>query len=400
MMETLAIFGGDPVTRDPFPSWPQLSEKARNVAEEVLRSGRLTYWAGTRGREFEEGWSEWIGSGSAVSCSSGTAALTLVLEALGIGRGDEVIVPSHSFISTASSAVLAGAVPVFCDVTPDQTMDPRLLAGLVTARTKAVIAVHIFGIVCEMDPILAFARSHGLKVIEDCAQSVGAEYRGRKTGVLGDAGCFSFTQTKHMTTGGEGGMIVTADEGLARELRSLRDHGFDAEGWRELKAGAEQPPAPSQRVGYNYRLTEMQSAIGLAELSRLDTWNLPRRIGYARVYDHALGRAGGIACLPFTSDERRNAYWQYPLQIDLENLTCGLPRFLEALRAEGIPCAPLRWRQSYDEPALAGFRGPRCPQAEKVGSRTAVLFLHPSWEKRHVELCAAGVKKVLRAFRR
>jgi dTDP-4-amino-4,6-dideoxygalactose transaminase len=400
MMEALAIFGGDPVTRDPFPSWPHLCERSVEHAVEILRSGRLTYWAGTRGREFEQAWAGWTGSPNAVSCSSGTAALNLALEALGIGPGDEVIVPSHSFIATAYSAILSGAAPVFCDVTADQTLDPKGLEALITPRTKAVIVVHIFGVVADMDPILALARSHGVRVIEDCAQSVGGEYKGKKTGTLGDAGCFSFSQNKHLTTGGEGGMIVTSDVSLARELRSLRDHGFDAEGWREMKSGAEQLPAPSRRVGYNYRLTEMQSAIGLAELSRLDTWNIPRRLGYARVYDHALSQAGAIHSLPFTSSERRNAYWQYPLQIDLEKLTCGLSQFVDALRAEGIPCAPLSWRQAYEEPALSGRWTQRCPNAEKLGGRTVLLFLHPSWEKRHIELCAAAVKKVLRAFRR
>jgi dTDP-4-amino-4,6-dideoxygalactose transaminase len=400
MTETLALFGGDPVTRDPFPSWPHLSEKSIEAVVETLGAGRLTYWAGPRGRELEAGWAEWTGASHAVSCSSGSAALHLALEALGIGPGDEVIVPSHSFISTAFSVMQARAVPVFADVSDDHTVDPRAIEALVTEKTKAVIVVHLFGAICDMDPINRIAQAHALRVIEDCAQSVGGEYRGRKAGTLGDAGCFSFSQNKHLTTGGEGGMVVSGDAALARELRSLRDHGYDAEAWRAIKPGTEQPPAAHLRMGYNYRMTEMQSAIGLGELPRLDEWNINRRRGFARVYDHAFGQAAGIARLPLSTEERRNAYWQYPIQLDLERLTCGTPRFIEALSAEGIPCAPVRWRQSYEEPAFAPYTGTRCPNAEKISARTAVLYLHPTWEKKHIELCAAGVKKALRAFKR
>jgi dTDP-4-amino-4,6-dideoxygalactose transaminase len=400
MSDKLAFFGGDPITREPFPSWPRLCEKAVSDAMEPLRSGRLTYWAGAKGREFEKRWAEWIGARNAVSCSSGTAALHVALASLGIGPGDEVIVPSHSFIASAFSAFQSGASPVFCDVTDDHTVDPRSLESRITDRTKAAVIVHLYGVVADMGPILRVAERRGLRLIEDCAQCVGGEYKGRKAGTIGDVGCFSFSQSKHFTTGGEGGMLVTSDDALARELRSVRDHGYEAEAWLSLPAGAEQPRSAHRRIGYNYRLTEMQSAIGLAELGRLDTWNLQRRMGYARAYDHAFSRLYGIGAVPRNDESRKNAYWEYPLLLDLEKLTVRADRFQEALAAEGIPSTSIKWREAYEEPAFAGMECARCGNAETLRERTVVLFLHPTWERPHIELCIAGVKKVLRAFKR
>jgi dTDP-4-amino-4,6-dideoxygalactose transaminase len=335
-----------------------------------------------------------------VSCSSGTAALHLALLALGIGPGDEVIVPSHSFIASSSAVALAGATPVFCDVAEDQTLDWRGIGGLASPRTRAVIAVHLYGAVCDMGPLLAEASGRGLAVIEDCAQCVGGECRGRKAGTLGRAGCFSFNHTKHFTTAGEGGMVVTDDDALARLLASLRDHGREPDGQLEPPPAAA-PPGPSHaRLGYNYRLSEVQAAVGLGELARLDSWNLPRRLGYAKAYDHAFRDLPGVRMLPFTSESRKNAYWQYPLQLALDRLTCSAEKFREALLAEGIPCSAVQWRESYEEPLFQGREVRRCPTAEKLAERTVVLYVHPSWERSHVELCIAGVKKVLRAFKR
>ncbi len=390
MSEKLAVFGGDPVTRDPFPSWPMLGEKAVADAAEVLRGGRLTYWSGDKGRAFEREFSRWAGASFAVSCSSGTAALHMALSCLGVGPGDEVIVPSHSFIASSFSALNVGAAPVFCDVGEDHTIDPRKLEPLVTGRTKALVVVHLYGIVADMDPILEIAAVRGLYVVEDCAQCTGGEYKGRKAGSLGDAGCFSFSQSKHLTTGGEGGMAVTSDESLAREMSSFRDHGYD---------GGERAESSCRRPGFNYRLTEAQSAIGIQELSRMDSWNLPRRRGFARLYDHAFGRVYGVESLPLSTEMRKNAYWQYPLHLDPSKLTSGVEKLQEALSAEGIPCSTIQWREAYREPAF-GDKEARCPIAEKLREKTLILPLHPSMDHSHADLCIAGVRKVLHAFKR
>jgi dTDP-4-amino-4,6-dideoxygalactose transaminase len=311
----------------------------------------------------------------------------MALRALGVRPQDEVIVPSHTFLSTSLAAVHAGAIPIFCDVGGDHTIDPRALEALITDRTRAVIVVHLYGVVCAMDRILEVARRRGLAVVEDCAQSVGGEFRGKKAGTLGDVGCFSFSEGKHVSTGGEGGMVVTDDEKLAETCRSLRDYGRD-------------PSAAHTQVGFNYRLTEIQSIVGLGELDRLDTWNLPRRTGFARTYDHAFSQLYGVRALPLNTPDRRNAYWKYPLQLDLEKLTCGADEFCKALVAEGLPDCGGRWPESYDEPVFAGLAQAPCPCAEALQKATVVLGLPPSWERTHVELCVSAVKKVLRAYRR
>ncbi len=392
MREELALYGGEPTTRDQFPAWPQFAEKAFTEILEPLRTGRVSYWSGARGREFESRWASWMSTAHAISCSSGTAALHMALVGLGIGPGNEVLVPSHTFASTCLAVLHAGAVPVFCDSAADHTIDARSLEERITPRSKAVVVVHLYGTVCEMDRVNEVARRRGLAVVEDCAQCVGGELRGRKAGTLGDAGCFSFSQGKHVCTGGEGGMIVTGNDALARACRSLRDYGREQEG-----EGA----AAHVRAGFNNRMTEIQSVIGLCELERLESWNLPRRFGYARIYDHAFSHLYGVHCLPLNTQDRRNAYWKYPLQLDLDKLTCSGEEFRRALVAEGIPDAGGQWPEVYMEPVFSGMRpAGGSPAAETLTRRTVILCLHPSWERTHIDACVAAVKKILHAFRR
>jgi dTDP-4-amino-4,6-dideoxygalactose transaminase len=392
MKEELALFGGEKTARDPFPPWPQFSEKTITEAVEPLRTGRVGYWSGGRGRELEERWAGWAGARHAVCCASGTAALHVSLLALGT-TGGEVIVPSHTFASTALAVVHAGAEPVFCDTSEDGTIDPRAAEQLITQRTQAIVAVHLYGTVCAMDRLMEIAGRRGIRVVEDCAQCVGGELKGKKAGTLGDAGCFSFSQGKHVCAG-EGGMIVCDNEATARACRSLCDYG------REQTAGADGGAPAHVMAGFNYRMTEVQAAIGLAELERLDAWNLPRRRGYAKIYDHAFSQLYGVRSIPFNSAERRNAYWKYPLQLDLARLACDGEEFRRCLAAEGIPECGVPAAEAYDEPALRPWARSRCQTAEALRARTVLLGLPPSWEKSHIETCIAAVKKVLRVFRR
>jgi dTDP-4-amino-4,6-dideoxygalactose transaminase len=391
MRSELALHGGEKTAREPFPPWPMFSERTLADILEPLKTGRVASWSGHYSAEFETRWAEWAGAPFAVSCSSCTAALHMALLALGIGPGDEVIVPSHTFLSTSLAVLHAGAVPVFCDVASDQTIDPRAIETLVTPRARALIAVHLYGIVCDMDRVVQAARRCGLSVVEDCAQCAGGELHGRKAGTLADVGCFSFSQGKHVSAGGEGGMVVTSDEQVARACRSLRDYGREQEG---------QGRAAHVRIGFNYRLTEMQAIVGINELARLDAWNLQRRRGYAKIFDHAFSQLYGVHSLPLNTPERRNAYWKYPLQLDLEKLSCGVEEFCSALAAEGIPDAGSPWPESYEEPIFADRASCRCPNAEAIRGRTVVLPLPPTWDRSHVETCVAAVKKLLRVYRR
>ncbi len=391
--DSLALYGGDKTTHEQFPAWPQFAERTFTDILEPLRTGRVASWSGARVSEFESRWAAWAGARHAVACTSGTAALHLALAGLGIGPGHEVIVPARTFASTALAVLHAGATPVFCDSADDQVIDPRSAQEMMGPATRAIIVVHLFGIVCPMDRIMDLARRRSLVVVEDCAQSAGGEFEGRKTGALGHAGCFSFSQGKHLCTGGEGGMLVTDSAEAAEAARSLRDYGRDV-------GGAGDAFRAHVRAGYNYRLTEIQAVIGLNELERLERWNLARRAGFAKVYEHALSHLSGVRSLPLNTEQRRNAWWKYPVQLDLEHLTCDGEEFQKALVAEGIPDGGAHWPEAYEEPALAAYRRSACPGAEALRRRTVALLLPPTWEKQHVETCATAVRKLLRAYRR
>ena len=228
MNEALAMHGGEKAVKTKLPGWPQFSENAIQEVEAVLRSGKVNYWTGKRGMEFEKRFAEWQGSKHAISVATGTAALHVGLAALGIGPGDEVIVPSYTFIASSFSVVQAGAIPRFADVNlADHCISTESAETLINERTKAIMPVHLYGNVCDMDKIWALAKKYNLLVIEDNAEAYGGEFKGRKTGTLGDiAGC-SFCQNKTFT-GGEGGMVTTDDEEVAWRARSFRtNHGYD-----------------------------------------------------------------------------------------------------------------------------------------------------------------------------
>ncbi|MGA9566022.1 MAG: DegT/DnrJ/EryC1/StrS aminotransferase family protein, partial [Candidatus Korobacteraceae bacterium] len=262
----LAIDGGQPVRTTPFPAWPVFSEEQIEAVSVVLRSGRVNYWTGDEGQRFEREFAAYTGVKHALTVANGTLALELALYALGVGPGDDVVTPCRSFIASASCVVIRGARPVMADVDRDsQMITPEALRQAITPRTKAVIAVHLAGWPCDMDSIMAIAAQHNIAVIEDCAQAHGARYKGHPVGSMGHIGTYSVCQDKIMTTGGEGGMLVTSDKEIWNRAWSYRDHGKSY----EAVYGREHPPGYRQvyeSVGTNLRLTEMQSALGRVAL--------------------------------------------------------------------------------------------------------------------------------------
>ena len=412
------VMNGAGVAELGFPMWPQFAPETPDQVAELLKTGKVNYWTGPVGMEFEEAWRQWIGAKMAISCTNGTAALHIALAALGIGPGDVVIVPSYSFIASSFSVVQAGAIPVFADVTDDHTLDPNDIEHRITDKTKAIVVVHLYGGVADMGPILEIAKKHNLKIVEDCAQCFGGEYNGVKAGLIGDVGCFSFCQSKHFTTGGEGGMVVTNDEEVGWECRSFRDHGYDVKKRMSMLALEEKLPYIHNRVGFNYRMTEMQSLIGLNELKRLDSWNLARRYKYAKMYDDAFTGLKGIKKLPVNTAERKNSYWWYPINLDLSVLDIEADKFVKELMALNIPCYGIQWPEAYEERAYkeqngfgtakfpfqskeytnaksADYTNVLCPKAKSLRAETFSLFLHPTWEPEHIERCIAAVKEVL-----
>ena len=412
------VMNGAGIAEIGFPMWPQFAEETYSDIIEPLKTGKVSYWTGKKGMEFEEAFREWSGAKMAISCTSGTSALHIGISCLGIGPGDEVIVPSYSFIASSFAIVQAGAIPVFCDVTEDHTIDPECIEKLITPRTKGIVVVHLYGVVADMGPILDIAKKHDLYVIEDVAQCIGGEYKGKKAGTIGDVGCFSFCQSKHFTTGGEGGMVLTNDENVGWECRSFRDHGYDVKERMNMLALEEKLPYIHNRVGFNYRMTEIQSIIGINELKRFDNWNLVRRRKYAAMYDAAFKDLPGIKKLPHDSADRKNSYWWYPILIDLDKLDCDAPAILKELGAMKIPCYGIQWPEAYKEkayservgfgeasfpfnskeytdPKSVEYEKASCPVAHKLRYETVCLFLHPSWEEVHINRCIEGLKAAL-----
>ena len=222
----LAVEGGEPLRSRSFAPWPSVSEDEIDAATAVLRSGKLNYWTGDEGPKFEAEFAAFAGCDHAVALANGSVALELALYALGIGAGDEVIVPSRTFIASASCVLMRGATPVFADVDPvSQTLTVDTVRAVLSPKTRAIIAVHLAGWPCDLDPIIELAREYRIKIVEDCAQAHGATYKARPVGSLGDVAAFSFCQDKIMSTGGEGGMLTTNDHDLWRRAWSFKDHG-------------------------------------------------------------------------------------------------------------------------------------------------------------------------------
>lgn len=423
MSSELALNGGRPVTSEAFPPWPWFTEETVQAAMEPLRSGKVNYWTGELGMKFEQAFADWNGSKFGISTSSGTSALHTALAGLGIGPGDEVIVPSYTFIATSFSVCQAGAVPVFADVEPrSHTISAEDIEAKVSDRTRAVIVVHLYGEICDMGAIMDVAKRHSLKVVEDCAQAHGGTYKGKKVGTIGDVGAFSFCQSKTFTTGGEGGCVTTDDEDVAWLCRSFRDHGYDvAERLRLLELEAKLPYIHNS-VGFNFRMTEMQSAIGLKELERLDTWNLPNRRRNGEKLLGLLQDCPQILKLPVHNEERRNGFWMFPVILDTDALSADVRTVIKAISAEGIPCGPVMWPQCYKEKAYQEGKGfgrlgypfgdpnarkeavdyskTYCPNAAWVEERCFFVPVHPTYEVRHIEMMAAAIKKVLGAYAR
>jgi dTDP-4-amino-4,6-dideoxygalactose transaminase len=422
MSDKLAIDGGPKSVTNKLVGWPNFDEKAIQAVLGVLKSGKVNYWTGPRGMEFEKRYAEWQGSKFAISVATGTAALHTALSVLGIGPGDEVVVPSYTFIATSFSVVQAGAIPRFADVNlEDHCISLESAEKLINERTKAIIPVHLYGNVCDMNPIMGFANKHGLLVIEDNAEAFGGEYKGRKTGTIGHMSACSFCQNKTFTTGGEGGMVTTDDEELAWKARSFRDHGYDVKERLNLLEMEQKLPYIHNMVGFNYRMTEMQSAIGLAELERLDSWNLPNRRRNAKIVMDRLVGLPQVKYMPIDTPERRNGWYVMAFSLDLENMACDIKQFVAAVVAEGAPCWKVFWPQchtekafmeskafgnsgfpftskEYSNPDSADYSKVEVPNAQWHEEHTFTCFGFPTSTKEDMGQVADAIVKVIRAY--
>mgnify|MGYP006280067733 CR=1 FL=1 len=381
-----------------FPPWPAFTEEEADRIREVLLSGRVNYWTGEEGRRFEEEFAGRVGARHAIALANGTLALEVALRALGIGPGDEVVVTPRSFVASAACVVAVGARPVFADVDPDsQNLTAATIDAVRTARTRAVLCVHLAGLPCEMDPIRALADRHGLFVVEDCAQAHGARYRGRSVGTLGHVAAWSFCQDKIMTTGGEGGMVTTDDPALWRRAWSLKDHG---KSWEAVHRD-DHPPGfrwLHDAVGTNARMTELQAAIGRIQTRRLTAWVEARRRNAAMLAEGLRGVPG--LRVPEVPSHTAHAWYRFYAFLRPEHLAPGWSRerILQAVQDRGVPCFSGSCPEIYLERAFAdrGLVPPaRLPVARALGETSLALLVHPGLEASHLSRTIEAVRAVL-----
>ncbi|UFH48246.1 DegT/DnrJ/EryC1/StrS family aminotransferase [Pseudomonas sp. KNUC1026] len=387
-----------------FAPWPSFDAEEVSAVAEVMRSNKVNYWTGQEGRLFEKEFAEWCGANHAIAVMNGTVALDLALKALQVGPGDEVVVTSRTFLASVSSIINAGATPVFADVDFDtQNITIETVTAVVSSRCKAILCVHLAGWPCDMDPINAFAKQHGLFVIEDCAQAHGALYKGTPVGTLGDVAAWSFCQDKIMTTGGEGGMVTTNSAQLWSKMWSYKDHGksFDA------VYNKDHPPGfrwLHESFGTNWRMLEIQAAIGRLQLRKMQTWSAQRRSNSELIWSTARKYAGfRVPCVP---EAISHAAYKCYIFIRPDQLLpeWSRDRIIESLNAQGIPCYSGSCSEVYLEKAFDGtsFRPSKPLEVAKVLGETSLMFLvHPTLTTdQMMQTCSAIANTATSAFRK
>ena len=402
-----------------FSPWPCFSEEEADAIQKVLLSNRVNYWTGQECRQFEREFANWCNSEYAIAVANGTVALDLALRGLRIGAQnggkaiDEVIVTPRTFLASVSCVVNAGAVPVFADVDYETgNITAETIDAVLSPNTKAVIAVHLAGWPCDMDPIIALAVQHEFKIIEDCAQAHGACYKGRPVGSIGDVAAWSFCQDKIMTTGGEGGMVTTNDRHLWSAMWSFKDHGKSWEAVYER-----QHPAGFRWVhenfGTNWRMIEMQAAIGRIQLSRMTDWTSKRssnaNIIFAALEPFAkeggpirLQNIGCVSCAETICNKGcLHAYYKFYAYIRPHNLKpdWGRDKIIEEITERGVPCFQGSCSEVYLERAFDGtiWRPEhRLPVAKKLGEISLMFLVHPTLTHEEMTKTAVVLKEVLK----
>ena len=342
-------------------------------------------WISSAGRYldlFEKRFSEYCGKKYGIATTNGTAALHLALAALGIGPGDEVIMPSFTIASTAFATIYCGAKPVLVDSEPDTwNINISQIEKKITKKTKAIMPVHIYGNPCHMDAIMKIAKRHKLYVIEDAAEAHGAKYHGKIVGGVGHVGCFSFYGNKIITTG-EGGMIVTDDKALAERCRSLKNLSFlkKKRFWH-------------REIGFNYRMTNIQAALGLAQFEQIETL-IKKRRNNARIYNSLLSKIRGLT-LPVELNETKNVYWMYGLLVD-QAFGMGRDRLIQKLYEKGIETRTFFWPM-HQQPILRKmglFPGERYPVAEDIAKRGLYLPSSSGLKRQEIECICNVIQKL------
>jgi dTDP-4-amino-4,6-dideoxygalactose transaminase len=393
---------------DADASGRSLGEEELEGLRRVIASGTLNCTRGTMVAELEKRFAAWVGMPHCRAVSSGTAAVHAAVAALDPEPGDEIVTSPITDMGAITPILYQAAIPVFADVDPrTYNVTAETIAPRITRRTRAVVVTHLFGNACDMDPILELASRHGLPVIEDCAQAYGAAYRGRKAGTLGDLGCFSLQQGKHMTTG-EGGLVVARDPALFRRVVLFSDKAW----------GYGDPEPDHYFLAPNYRMTEMCGAVGLAQLEKLDRMIQARVERAEQLTARLLGLAGIET--PHVPAGVRHSYWKYPLRVDPARIQGGAEAFGARLKAAGVSCVPryirkpafecavLRERKTFgrsrfpfvgehrrDDPEI-GYDASETPCTMEALARVVVLPWNERYTEEHVDFIARVVREAQR----
>ena len=381
-----------------FSCWPSFTEEEADAVRNVILSNKVNYWTGQETRTFEKEFAAWSGTEYAVALANGTVALDLALKVLGVGSGDEVVVTSRTFLASVSSIVNAGAAPIFADVDLDsQNITAESIRAVLTPRTKALICVHLAGWPCDMDPIMALASEHGLKVIEDCAQAHGAYLKGRPVGSIGHIGAWSFCQDKIMTTGGEGGMVTTNDRQLWADMWAYKDHG------KSWEAVYEREHAPGFRwlhesFGTNWRMLEVQAVIGRIQLRRMQDWHRARLDNAQSIWTAArLLPALRVPDLP--DDEVHAAYKCYVfVRPQCLKPDWSRDRILNEIIARGVPafsgsCSEVYLEKAFDNTDWRPAQ--RLANARELGETSMMFMVHPTLTGEEIGLTCRVISDVV-----
>ena len=378
-MDKLAIHGGKPASEKRLQiAKPVFDEKTIQDVEEVIRSGYLRQ--GPKTKLFEDNFAERVGAKYAYAVYTGTAALHVSY--LSVAKpGDEIILPSFTFFATASMAIHSNAKPVFADIDPETFLiDPEDVKEKITAKTKAMVPVHLFGNAADMDALSDISEDHGIKIISDSAQAHGTEYAGRDLGSYDDLNCYSFYPSKTLTTG-EGGMVTTNDEELDRIGRLLKSHGDDGRYHHVM-------------VGLNYRMSDIMGAIGINQLSRLDEF-LETRRHLGKKYRDGVANIPGITPQK-VKDKVNHSYSYFSSVLKLDELKCTRDEFVEAVNAENIDCAVHYPIPLTVQPAILDIMEPApCPISEDISTRIFSLPMHAELTDEDIETILGGVEKVI-----
>ena len=382
-----------------FTSWPLFSEEEANAVKNVLLSNKVNYWTGNECREFEKEFAVWSNSKYAIALGNGTLALDSAFKALEISAGDEVIVTARTYIASVTSIVNAGAIPIFADVDLNsQNITPETIRSMITSKTKAIVCVHLAGWPCEMDEIMDIANEFNLYVIEDCSQAHGAKYKGKSVGSIGNVGCWSFCQDKIMTTGGEGGMVTTNDKSLWSKMWSYKDHGKSYEAVYERK----HPDGfrwVNESFGTNWRMTEMQGAIGRIQLRRMENWRTNRITNAKEIWNCAkLCKGLHVPNIPDYIEHAAYKCYVFVKSMELKN-GWNRDKIIKEINSLGVPCYSGACSEVYLEKAFdnTGLRPKkRLVNAKELGETSLMFLIHPTLTKNEIKQTCDAITSIMK----